>query len=212
MYATFFPCSRLLSAAERQFLPAKTHDNLGKGNDYEKIFARACAGCCHYDQLCAAAGCSQTASDKTAQQVYDAIQSAFKENYGVEAIPNSPVEVDDTTLEQKFYLAPDDVESYAGAVAGMMTNCDELVVVQAKKGEVENVREALEKALQDQKDAFGFYPVMNNTERLDAAKVVTQGDYAALLIVGISPEDPDAAVDFTDDVSLAEEAFYNALK
>lgn len=158
------------------------------------------------------AGCSQTASDKTAQQVYDAIQSAFKENYGVEAIPNSPVEVDDTTLEQKFYLAPDDVESYAGAVAGMMTNCDELVVVQAKKGEVENVREALEKALQDQKDAFGFYPVMNNTERLDAAKVVTQGDYAALLIVGISPEDPDTAVDFTDDVSLAEEAFYNALK
>ena len=70
----------------------------------------------------------------------------------------------------------------------MMTNCDELVVVQAKKGEVENVREALEKALQDQKDAFGFYPVMNNTERLDAAKVVTQGDYAALLIVGISPK------------------------
>lgn len=79
------------------------------------------------------AGCSQTASDKTAQQVYDAIQSAFKETYGVEAIPNSPVEVDDTTLEQKFHLAPDDVESYAGAVAGMMTNCDELVVVQAKK-------------------------------------------------------------------------------
>ena len=50
------------------------------------------------------AGCSQTASDKTAQQVYDAIQSAFKENYGVEAIPNSPVEVDDTTLEQNSTL------------------------------------------------------------------------------------------------------------
>lgn len=158
------------------------------------------------------AGCGQTASDKTAQEVYDAIQSAFMETYGVEAIPNSPMQVDDTTLEQKFYLSPDEVEGYAGVIAGMMTNCDELLVVQAKKGEVENVREALEKALQDQKDAFGFYPVMNNTERLDAAKVVTQGDYAALLIVGISPEDPDASVDFSSDVSLAEDAFYAALK
>lgn len=157
-------------------------------------------------------GCGNTTSDKTAQEVYDAIQSAFMEKYGVEAIPNSPIEVDDTTLEQKFYLSPDEVESYAGSIAGMMTNCDELLVVQAKSGEVENVREALEKALQDQKDAFGFYAVMNNIERLDAAKVVTQGDYAALLIVGISPEDPDAAVDFTADVSLAEEAFYDALK
>ena len=109
-------------------------------------------------------------------------------------------------MNRNSTLAPDDVESYAGAVAGMMTNCDELVVVQAKKGEVENVREALEEgSAKTRKDAFGFYPVMNNTERLDAAKVVTQGDYAALLIVGISPEDPDAAVDFTDDVSLAEE-------
>ena len=79
-------------------------------------------------------------------------------------------------------------------------------------GEEQWTRAYLEKALQDQKDAFGFYPVMNNTERLDAAKVVTQGDYAALLIVGISPEDPDAAVDFSSDVSLAEDAFYAALK
>ncbi len=157
-------------------------------------------------------GCGSAASTKTAQEVYDAIQSAFMEEHGVEAIPNSPIQVDDTTLEQKFYLSAEEVEGYAGAIAGMMTNCDELLVVQAKPGEVENVREALEKALQDQKDAFGFYPVMNNTERLDAAKVVTQGDYAALLIVGISPEDPDAAVDFTADVSLAEEAFYDALK
>ena len=70
------------------------------------------------------AGCGQTASDKTAQEVYDAIQSAFMETYGVEAIPNSPMQVDDTTLEQKFYLSPDEVEGYAGAIAGMMTNCD----------------------------------------------------------------------------------------
>ena len=157
------------------------------------------------------AGCGQTASDKTAQEVYDAIQSAFMETYGVEAIPNSPMQVDDTTLEQKFYLSPDEVEGYAGAIAGMMTNCDELLVVQAKKGEVENVREALEKALQDQKDAFGFYPVMNNTERLDAAKVIVSGNYAALLIVGVSPENEETSVDFSSDVSMAENAFYGAI-
>lgn len=101
--------------------------------------------------------------------------------------------------------------SYSGVVAGMMTNCDELLVVQAKDGEIENVKAALQQALSEQKDAFGFYAVMNNTERLDAAKVVVSGNYAALLIVGVTPSDPDAAVDFSADVSMAEQAFYNTI-
>ena len=48
-------------------------------------------------------------------------------------------------------------------------------------------------------------------ERLDAAKVVVSGNYAALLIVGISPENGETEVDFSSDVSMAENAFYSAI-
>ena len=53
---------------------------------------------------------------------------------------------------------------------------------------------------------------MDNPERLEAAKVVTEKDFAALLIVGISPDDPDLPVDFTEDVEMAEKAFRNAVR
>ena len=102
------------------------------------------------------------------------------------------------------------VESYKGTVAGMMTNCDELLVVKAKDGQIDAVKAALDQALEDQKEAFSWYGVMGNTERLEAAKVVTSGNYAALLIVGVIPEG-DAAFDFTSDVSLAENAFKSAI-
>lgn len=102
-------------------------------------------------------------------------------------------------------------ESYKGTVAGMMTNCDELLVVKAKDGQIDAVKAALDQALEDQKAAFEWYGVMYNPERLASAKVVTSGNYAALLIVGVSPEDGSTSVDFSSDVSLAENAFKSAI-
>lgn len=150
----------------------------------------------------------------SASDIYSAINSAFQSKYGYDAIPSMTMEVDSTTLTEKFHVSTDMVESYAGAVAALMTNCDELVVVQAKEGQLENVKAALEQALADQKEAFSWYAVMNNTERLESAKVVTKGNYAALLIVGTAPEDSEdeGAVDFSSDVSLAENAFFNAIQ
>lgn len=161
--------------------------------------------------ILAGCGSKNAAPTATAEEVYDAIQTAFTETYGHEAIQNMPMDVDDTMLAEQFHISPDQVESYRGVIAGMMTNCDELLVVKAKEGELQSVQEALNQALQEQYDAFSWYAVMHNTERLDAAKVVVKGNYAALLIVGVSPEDPSVEVDFSADVALAENAFNNAL-
>lgn len=79
---------------------------------------------------------------------------------------------------EKFHISLDMAESYKGTVAGMMTNCDELLVVKAKDGQIDAVKAALDQALEDQKEAFSWYGVMGNTERLEAAKVVTSGNYA----------------------------------
>lgn len=155
-------------------------------------------------------GCSVSSSNATAEEVYDAIDTAFQDKYGHGPIPSSPIQVDGTTLQEKFHLSEDQVESYKGTVAGMMTNCDELLVVKAKDGQLDKVQSALEQALQEQKDAFAWYAVMDNPERLESAKVVTEGDFAALLLVGISSEDPDTTPDFSSDVLMAEEAFRQA--
>lgn len=154
---------------------------------------------------------SEAATGVSAQDIYSAIDAAFQSKYGHGPIANAPFAIDDVTLSEKFHISTDQVVSYSGVVAGMMTNCDELLVVQAKDGEIDNVKAALQQALSEQKDAFSWYGVMYNTERLDAAKVIVSGNYAALLIVGVSPENEETSVDFSSDVSMAENAFYGAI-
>ena len=149
----------------------------------------------------------------TAEEVFDAINAAFAEKYpdvGM-VIPNMPMDVDDTILEEKFGITSDMAESYKGQVAGMMTNCDMLIVVKAKDGKLEDVTKALEKAKEDQTAQFEFYAVMGNDKRLEASKIVTNGNFAALLMVGIVGEGAEDTFDFTEDVKLAEDTFNKAI-
>ena len=151
----------------------------------------------------------EASGEVTAAAIYDAINAAFAEKYpdaGM-VIPNMPIEVDETTLKDKFGISSDMVTDYKGEIAGMMTNCDMLLIVKAAEGKLEDVKVALEQAKADQTAQFEMYGVMGNIERTQAAKVVTNGDYAALIMVGIMPEDETATVDFTEDVQLAEDTF-----
>ncbi len=151
----------------------------------------------------------EASGEVTAAAIYDAINAAFAEKYpdaGM-VIPNMPMEVDETTLKDKFGISSDMVTDYKGEIAGMMTNCDMLLIVKAAEGKLEDVKAALEQAKADQTAQFEMYGVMGNIERTQAAKVVTNGDYAALIMVGIMPEDETATVDFTEDVQLAEDTF-----
>ncbi len=76
---------------------------------------------------------------------------------------------------------------------------------------MDDVVSALETAKQSRVDQFATYPVMGNVERTEAAKIVKNGNFAALLMVGVLPEDPDAPLDFENDVKVAEDAFNTAV-
>ena len=82
-----------------------------------------------------------------------------------------------------------------------------LLIVKAKDGRIDSVRASLESAKEAQTEQFASYGVMGNIERTAASKVVTNGNYAALIMVGVLPDDPDAALDFDSDVKLAEDTF-----
>lgn len=148
-------------------------------------------------------------SNATSAEIFDAINSAFAEKYpdAGAVIPNMPQDVDDTVLQDKFGIDVGDVEDYKGQIAGTMTNCDMLLIVKAKDGRIDSVRASLESAKEAQTEQFASYGVMGNIERTAASKVVTNGNYAALIMVGVLPDDPDAALDFDSDVKLAEDTF-----
>ena len=94
----------------------------------------------------------------------------------------------------------------------MMTNCDMLIVVKAKEGKVEDVKAALEAAKKAQAAQFENYPVMANDVRIEDSKVVENGRYVALLMVGVLTDDNESDPDFTEDVQMAEDAFNTAIE
>ncbi len=181
----------------------------------KKWIALLLAGLMTVTGLAACNGNSTGGSGKnpTTAEIVEAIDAAFVEKYPdlglTGAINNMPMEVDDTTLEEKFGLSTEDVVDYTGSIAGMMTNCDMLLVVKAAEGKIDTVKAALETAIENQKAAFESYPVMGNDLRLDAAKVVVSGDYAALLMVGIANDDTTS---MEPDVEMAEKAFLDAVE
>ncbi len=148
-----------------------------------------------------------------ASAVYDAMDSAVAARHeGVDAaIMNMPMSIDDSTLSDMFDVSLDDVVSYKGTYAGSMTNCDIMLVVEAKDGKADTVKKALQDKQAAQKKQFEHYGVMGNIERLEASKVVSNGNFVALLIVGVMG-DEEEGYDCAGDVSAANSAFTNALK
>lgn len=148
-----------------------------------------------------------------ASAVYDAMDRAIVARHkGVDAaIMNLPMAVDDNTLTDGFGISVSDVVSYKGTYAGSMTNCDIMIVVEAKDGKVDTIKKALQDRQAAQKKQFENYGVMGNIERLDASKVVSNGNFVALLIVGVMGEGEET-YDCAGDVSAASAAFTNALK
>ena len=148
-----------------------------------------------------------------ASAVYDAMDRAIVARHkGVDAaIMNLPMAVDDNTLTDAFGISVSDVVSYKGTYAGSMTNCDIMLVVEAKDGKADTVKKALQDKQAAQKKQFEHYGVMGNIERLDASKVVSNGNFVALLIVGVMG-DGEETYDCAGDVSAASSAFTNSLK
>ena len=144
----------------------------------------------------------------TAESVYNAMDKAVANRHtGVDAaIMNMPMPVDDMILTDMFGINTSDVNTYKGVCAGSMTNCDIMIVVEAKDGKKDVVKKALEEKLSAQKAQFEHYGVMGNIERLEAAKIVDKGNFVALLIVGIMGEGEET-YDCAGDVSAAVSAF-----
>ncbi len=106
-----------------------------------------------------------------------------------------PAELDDEIAGDLMYLnLEEDVEEYYGMFSMSMTSADNVIAVKAKEGRADAVEEALNSRLENIQQMCSQYV---DTEKANAGRVITRGDYVFLLIVG------DATKDAQDEVQRA---------
>ncbi len=107
-------------------------------------------------------------------------------------------EVTQEMLSDMYGIDDTMAEDFYGKYAQVMPGVDDVVIVKAKEGKIEDVKAALEKR-KEARIAEQYLPDM--ISKAEAGKVVTKGDYAALLIVG------DTTKDISEEIDKAEEIF-----
>lgn len=140
--------------------------------------------------------------DKTEQKNYTAeeIFNAIKEAYGETFIPDEDMYEEEYT--ETYGLNMDDVEDIKAQMALITFHPDRIVVVKAKEGKGADVEAALVKARQNLVDNGMWYPA--NLPKVNASKVVRNGDYVAFLIVGAIDENLEATEEEAAEFAEAE--------
>lgn len=150
------------------------------------------------------AGCSgKGASASTKMKDGNTVQTVIDkivEDVGIAM----PAPLDDTILQDMYYVDPADVEAYAGQLSTVMISADNIVAVHAKDGKIDTVKAALEKRLGDVRSSFEQY-LPEQSVKAQKGQVIVKGNYAFLLILGESEETYDS--DMEKAVAIIDAAF-----
>lgn len=148
-------------------------------------------------------------SDVTVDDILNAIKAAYGEDY----LPN--MEITPDFLEAEFGLTPDMYEAVKAEQPMMSTHADRVVIVKAAQGRADDVEAALNTARENKINDTLQYPM--NLPKINAAKVVRNGDFVCFLLLGSTNNNMDAsseeAKQFAEnEVEKAVNAFNNLFK
>lgn len=118
--------------------------------------------------------------EETLEKVHDAVKKAYGDNY----IPNMPY--DTTALTEVFGLDPELYDAVIAEGPMISVNVETFIGVKAKEGKSKEVAEALEEYRRKQLEEAVQYPM--NMVKLEAASVVTNGDYVFFVMLGSADE------------------------
>jgi len=142
--------------------------------------------------------------DEKLKAAYDAVKKEFAEYWLA-----MPGVITEQQMEEMYYIHPEDIEEFAGEMSLANISGDTLVLVKAKPGKAQTVADALEQRRKDIIDQFKQYPVNFMDVKSEAAKVVTEGDYVFLILMGDLnvPDGEDASLEMAQaEVERAEKA------
>lgn len=139
-------------------------------------------------------------------QEMEGLKSAVLEALGENYWPN--MAVDSEMLEMLFGVTSDMYEDYMGEIPMMSAHVDKLVIVKAKEGKAEEVREALDAYRDSQVNDTMQYPM--NLGKIQASRVEAAGDYVIFAMLGgddTEAESEEAQIAYCQEVNdLAIEA------
>ena len=135
-------------------------------------------------------GGSSADEEGATQKILDAIKEAYGDDYA----PNS--EIPEELLSGMYGLDPDTYTEVAGEMPMISTSVDTVIIVKAANGKAGDVKAALESYRDYLINESLQYPM--NVAKVNATKVVANGDYVAFLLLG--------AYDDRDDASDSERA------
>lgn len=142
--------------------------------------------------------------DAKLKEAFDAVRREFGEFY-----VSMPSVITEQQMQEMYYINPDDIEEFAGEMSIANVSGDTFVAVKAKPGKADAVAEALEKRRTDIIDQFKTYPVNFMDIKSEAAKVITEGDYVFLVLMGDInvPDGEEASLEMAQkEVERAENA------
>lgn len=91
-----------------------------------------------------------------------------------------PMPVDESMAQEVYHLNLDDVDEYGIAETGRSPGNSLVIIVKAKDGKVDSVKDSLNKVLED-KIGKAFYP--EEKEIAESSEVVVDGNYVSLFVL-----------------------------
>lgn len=130
-------------------------------------------------------------NDVSTDSLKDAVAEALGENYW----PNMSIEAD--MLEGMMELNSDSYDEFTAEMPMISTNVDTLIIVKAKDGAGETVKEALSKYQENLKNDTLQYPM--NLPKIQASKIETYGNYVCYVQLGA---DTQTAADESEEAAI----------
>lgn len=130
-------------------------------------------------------GGDNQAEDGAVQKILDAIKAAYGDDYA----PNT--EIPEELLKDMYGLDPDTYTEAVGEMPMISTNVDTVIIVKAANGKAGDVQAALNSYRDYLINESLQYPM--NVAKVNATKVVANGDYVAFLLLGAMDERDDAS-------------------
>lgn len=148
-------------------------------------------------------------TELTVDDILNAIKAVYGENY----LPN--MEMNSEFLELEFGLTSDMYEAVKAEQPMIGTHADRVVIVKAAEGRADDVEAALITAKDNKINDTFQYPM--NLPKINATKIVRNGDFVCFLMVGAINENMDATEEEAklfaeNEVEKAVDAFHKLFK
>lgn len=136
------------------------------------------------------------------KDIYKAIDKEFETSYKYsllgETIGTAGMVIDEEMFKNVKNIDVTNFDEYVGHMGNINLNKSEVIIVKAKDGKVDQAKTELTALLEGYRaDPFGSTYGVNTAEKMQTAKIITQGNYVGLFILGVDTMDQTSVADGT---------------